>query len=134
MAKSKISCQCLFFAAIMDILNFACDVISVPLPGNIENFLYNQLISENIEGVVFHEIFLKKFSNFGPLCDVINTKIGQKGSQIHKSATNAFEYLQTSFKNWPKWSKFTNIQQTNKFDLKTWKLPSTLISGRRIHF
>ena len=45
-----------FFAAIMDILNFACDVISVPLP---ENFLYNQLISENIEGVVFHDIFLK---------------------------------------------------------------------------
>ena len=38
-----------FFAAIMDILNFACDVISVPLPENIENFLYNQLISENID-------------------------------------------------------------------------------------
>ena len=44
-----------FFAAITDILNFACDVISVP-PENNENFLYNQLISENIEGVVFHEI------------------------------------------------------------------------------
>ena len=48
-----------FFAAIMDILNFACDVISVPLPENKENFLYNQLISENIQGVVFHEILLK---------------------------------------------------------------------------
>ena len=47
-----------FFAAIMDILNFACDVISVPLPENKENFLYNQLISENIV-VVFNEIFLK---------------------------------------------------------------------------
>ena len=58
MAKSKVSCQSLFFAAIMDLLNFACDVISVPLPENKENFLYNQLISENI-GVVFHEIFLK---------------------------------------------------------------------------
>ena len=31
----------------------------VPLPENKENFLYNQLISENIEGVVFYEIFLK---------------------------------------------------------------------------
>ena len=48
-----------FFAAIMDILNFASDVISVPLPENKENFLYNQLISEKLEGVVFHEIFLK---------------------------------------------------------------------------
>ena len=48
-----------FFAAIVDILNFACDVISVPFPENKENFLYNQLISENIEGVVIHEIFLK---------------------------------------------------------------------------
>ena len=46
-----------FFAAIIDILNFACDVISVPLPENIENFLYNQLITGNIEGVVFHETF-----------------------------------------------------------------------------
>ena len=45
----------------MDILNLVCDVISVPLPENKENFLYNQLISENIEGVVFHEIFLKCF-------------------------------------------------------------------------
>ena len=34
----------------MDILNFACDVISVPLPENKENFLNNQLISENTEG------------------------------------------------------------------------------------
>ena len=41
----------------MDILNFLCDVISVPLPENIENFQYNQLISEYIEGVAFHEIF-----------------------------------------------------------------------------
>ena len=48
-----------FFAAVMDILNFACDVISVPLPEIKENFLYNQLITENIEGVIFHEIFLK---------------------------------------------------------------------------
>ena len=48
-----------FILAIMDILNFVCDVISVPLPENKENFLYNQLISENIEGVVFHGIFLK---------------------------------------------------------------------------
>ena len=48
-----------FFAVRMDILNFASDVISVPLPENKENFLYNQLISGNIEGVVFHEIFLK---------------------------------------------------------------------------
>ena len=60
MAESKISCQNLFFAAIMDILNFACDVISVPLLENKENFLCNQLISENIEGALFfHEIFLK---------------------------------------------------------------------------
>ena len=59
----------------MDILNFAYDVISVPLPENKENFLYNQLISENIEGVVFHETFLKsvfrskigcRFVNLGP--------------------------------------------------------------------
>ena len=48
-----------FFPAIMDILNFAYDVISVPLPENKENFLCNQLIPENIEGFVFHEIFLK---------------------------------------------------------------------------
>ena len=43
----------------MDILNFACDVISVPFPENKKNLIYNQLISENIEGVVFHELFLK---------------------------------------------------------------------------
>ena len=49
----------LFFAAVMDILNFACGVIPVPLPENNENFPYNQLISENIEGVAFHETFLK---------------------------------------------------------------------------
>ena len=43
----------------MDILNFVCDVISVSFPENKENFLYNQLVSENIEGVISHEIFLK---------------------------------------------------------------------------
>ena len=48
-----------FFAAIMDVLNFVCDVISVPLPENKENFLCNQLIYENIEGVVLHDIILK---------------------------------------------------------------------------
>ena len=36
----------------MDILNFAYDVTSVSLPENKE-------YSENIEGVVFYEIFLK---------------------------------------------------------------------------
>ena len=46
-----------FFAEVIDVLNFACDVISVPLPENKENFLYTQLISETIEGVVLHEIF-----------------------------------------------------------------------------
>ena len=43
----------------MDISNFVCDVISVPLPENKENFLYNQLISDNIEGVILHEFFFK---------------------------------------------------------------------------
>ena len=44
MAKSKISCQNLFYlAAITEILNFAGDVISVPLPENKENFLYKSI-------------------------------------------------------------------------------------------
>ena len=54
MAKSKISCQNLFFAAIMDILNFACDVIF--LTQHKIKGTYNQLISENIEGVITHEL------------------------------------------------------------------------------
>ena len=78
----------------MDILKFACDVISVSLPENKENFLYNQLISENIEDIVFHETFLK-------------SGLGKKGPNI------------------------TNLQP---IQLKTYKLPSGLILGCRIHF
>ena len=97
----------------MDIINFACDVISVPLPENKENFLYNQLISENIEGVVFHETFLKsvfrskiiikskkiiRFTKYLVeivIFCIINPTLGKKGPNS-KSAANAVEDLQTS--------------------------------------
>ena len=93
MRNPKFHVKISFFAAIMDILNFACDVISVPLPENKENFLYNQLISENIEGVVFHEIFLKSgFTKY--LVEIVifcimNPTLGKKGpnSQAYNKQT-----------------------------------------------